>query len=198
MDREFVLGVDLDGVCADFTPALRRAFGQWRGVDPATLPEHSSFYLAEWGVEPGEYERVHRHAVTHLELFADLPVVPGAPQALRRLSDLGIRIRVITHRLYVPRLHAQAVTQTVTWLDRHAIPYWDLCFMRDKAMVDADLYVDDAVHNIEALQEAGREVIAFSAPYNRRMDPPPVLRADDWQEVERLVRERYAAWPSAA
>ena len=28
-----------------------------------------------------------------------------------------------------------AVEQTVAWLDHHGIPYWDLCFMKDKAAV---------------------------------------------------------------
>lgn len=194
MSGEFVLGVDLDGVVADFYPALRETFAEWRGVPVTSLPTQFGPDLAEWGAQPGEYEQVHRFAVTQRDLFRRLDVVPGAPQALRRLSEAGVRIRIITHRLYIANTHVAAVSQTVAWLDHHAIPYWDLCFMRDKSKVGADLYVDDGPHNIRALQDAGREVIAFTAPPNENMKPPPVLRAHSWEQVEHLVRDGHAAW----
>lgn len=197
VDQQFVLGVDLDGVCADFYPMLREVFAEWRGVPAESLPEEFGFDLAEWGAEPGEYQRVHHFAVTQRDLFGRLGVVPGAPQALRRLSGDGVRIRIITHRLYVAKTHVAAVSQTVAWLDYHAIPYWDLCFMGDKARVEADLYVDDSPANITSLQAVGRPVIAFTAPPNRRMTPAPELRADNWEEVEQIVRNRYTAWQAA-
>ncbi len=49
-----------------------------------------------------------------------------------------------------------AVDQTVAWLDANAVPYWDLCFMRDKELVDAHVYVEDAPQNIERLEKCGR------------------------------------------
>jgi len=55
------------------------------------------------------------------------------------LSDEGYRIRIITHRLYIHYFHASAVQQTVEWLDSHGIPYWVLCFMKEKAQVGADI-----------------------------------------------------------
>ena len=53
-------------------------------------------------------------------------------------------------RLFIKYFHKQAIQQTVAWLDMHGIPYWDLCFMRDKAEVGANLYVKDAPANVEA------------------------------------------------
>ena len=102
-DRSFVFGVDLDGVVADFYGGLRPIAAEWLGVIIDTLPQRVSWGLTEWGVDeaPGGYERLHRFAVTQRELFSRVPPMPGAPQALRRLSIEGVRIRIITHRLFI-------------------------------------------------------------------------------------------------
>jgi hypothetical protein len=36
---------------------------------------------------------------------------------LRKLSNRGIRIRIITHRLFLKYSHRASITQTVVWLD---------------------------------------------------------------------------------
>jgi len=133
-DRSFVFGVDLDGVVADFYGGLRPIAAEWLGVIIDTLPQRVSWGLTEWGVDeaPGGYERLHRFAVTQRELFSRVPPMPGAPQALRRLSIEGVRIRIITHRLFIKYFHQVAVSQTIEWLDRHDIPYWDLCLCSKK------------------------------------------------------------------
>jgi 5'(3')-deoxyribonucleotidase len=85
----------------------------------------------------------------------------------------------------------------VEWLDQHGIPYWDLCFMREKTLVDADIYVEDSPEHVGKLMEAKREVICFTNSTNRCLTPAPPLRADSWTEVERMVRQRYYAWREA-
>jgi hypothetical protein len=113
-----------------------------------------------------------------------MPVLDGAADALWRLSDAGVWIRIITHRLYVNWSHATAIADTVEWLDRVRIPYRDICFMGDKPEVGADLYIDDGPHNVEALREVGNRVIIFDAPYNQHLGG---TRARTWTECEQLV-----------
>jgi 5'(3')-deoxyribonucleotidase len=115
----------------------------------------------------------------------------GAPAALRRLSSEGIRI--ITHRLYIKYFHHVAVQQTIKWLDHHDIPYWDLCFMRDKAAVGADLYIEDSPENIRKLQADGHMTIVFSNSTIRDFDLG-TLRADTWEQVVSLVLDEYDKW----
>lgn len=191
---EFVLGVDLDGVCADFYGKMREVWAEWRGVAPCDLTPHVTYGFPEYDALPGEYERVHRFAVTQRGLFSEVGVIPGAPQALRRLGTEGIRIRIITHRLFIRHFHEEAVKQTVRWLDEHSIPYWDLCFMRDKALVDADLYIEDSPSNIRDLEQADCRVIAFTNSTNKDMNPEPKRRADDWGDAERQIRQAYYEW----
>lgn len=181
---QFVLGVDLDGVVADHTGRFREIVAELRGVDPESLPLERSWDFIEWGFEPGEYDRMHKMAVTEHDMIATMEVIDGAADALWRLSDAGIWIRIITHRLYVNWAHHRAVGDTAAWLDRHRIPYRDLCFLGAKPEVQADAYIDDAAHNIEALRAAGNTVIVFDQPYNRHLEGP---RARDWTEVESIV-----------
>lgn len=119
-------------------------------------------------------------------MFRDMPVIPGASEVLWRLSDQGIWIRIISHRLYVNWGHATAAGDTADWLDRANIPYRDLCFIGAKSALHADLYIDDGPHNIEAFQSDNRKVIIFDQPYNRHL---PGMRAHTWDDVERFVIE---------
>lgn len=188
---DFILGVDLDGVVGDHTYRFREILAELRGIDPETLPLERSWDFHEWGLGPDEYAHYHRIAVMEYDMFATMPVMPGAAEALWRLSDAGIWIRIITHRLYVHWGHAKAISDTAAWLDLHRIPYRDLCFLGAKPQVEADAYIDDAVHNIEGLRAAGNTVIVFDQPYNREITEGP--RAHSWEEVETIVAELATA-----
>src|SRR5690606_36173685 len=123
---------------------------------------------------------LHRVGVLEHRMFRTLPPIEGVADALWRLSDAGVWIRLITHRLYANWGHAIAVGDTVDWLDEHAIPYRDLCFLGQKPQVEADAYVDDAPHNVEALRATGAPVIVFDQSYNQHLPGP---RASTWAEV---------------
>ena len=185
MSDTFVLGVDLDGVCGDYTAAFAHVVAEERCVDASTLPDQRGWDFSEWNLEDlGGFDAVHRLAVLEHRMFRKMPVVPGAAEALWRLSDAGVWIRIITHRLWVNWGHAIAVSDTVEWLDHHAIPYRDICFLGRKPEVEADCYIDDSPDMIVALREAGNTVLVFDAPYNRVLEGP---RAETWSEVEQYV-----------
>lgn len=190
----FVFGVDLDGVCADYTRGFREIVAEHQGVDPETLTLERSWGFQEWGIDDAAFNELHRFAVTERHLLRDLPQLEGCADALWRLSDAGIWIRIITHRLYTNWGHAAAIGDTVTWLDNAQVPYRDICFLGAKPEVEADAYIDDAPHNIEALRAAGNDVIVFEQPYNRHLDGP---RARNWDEVEEIVMALAALHHSA-
>jgi 5'(3')-deoxyribonucleotidase len=185
-----IVGVDLDGVCADFYGRMREIAAEWFECRVEDLTENVSYGLSEWGVKPDKYDSLHRFAVLQRSLFDTSPMVPGARKYLRRLSDEGARIRIITHRLFVFYFHKAAVSQTVDWLDNHGIPYVDLCFMKEKEQVGADIYVEDGPANVEALRRDGHQVICFGNSTNAHVVAP---RAAGWDEVYRLIHEFAAS-----
>ena len=188
--NEFVLGVDLDAVCADYNAAFRQIAATELGVPVEQLTTEVSWDFGEWGLDRDRFLALHRTAVQQHRMFRDMPAIDGASDALWRLSDAGVWIRVITHRLVTNWGHALIVSDTVDWLDSRRIPYRDLCFLGRKPEVQAHAYVEDAPHNVEALRAGGNRVIVFDQPYNRHLDG---YRAVDWAEVEALVAEFIAA-----
>ena len=85
-DIKFVLGVDLDGVVADFYAALRPIAAEWLGVPVGSLTPNVSYGLPEWKLPAGTYDDLHRFAVTQRDLFRKVEPVLGAAPALRRLD----------------------------------------------------------------------------------------------------------------
>jgi 5'(3')-deoxyribonucleotidase len=191
-ESSFILGVDLDGVVGDFYGAMRKIAAGWLDKPLESLTEDVGFGLEEWGIaEYGGYERLHRFAVTQRNLFRDMDPLKDAPAVLRKLSARGIRIRIITHRLFLKYFHRASISQTVDWLDSWDIPYWDLCFMADKGAVGAHVYIDDSPDNVNRLRDQGCRTIVFSNSTNTGLPGP---RADTWQQVETLVMEALEEW----
>lgn len=188
----FVLGVDLDGVVADFYGRLRVIAAEFLGVPLDTLPTKVRYGLPEWKLKRvGGYEALHRFAVTQRDLFRELVPLPGAPAVLRHLSSRNIRIRIITHRLYIKFFHLETVRQTTEWLEHHGIPYCDLCFMKDKSAVGANLYIEDSPANVQALRANGHPTIVFTNSTNLELSGP---RANSWEEIEDLVLQEFDKW----
>jgi 5'(3')-deoxyribonucleotidase len=184
-----ILGVDLDGVCADFYARMREIAAEWfeRRVEDLTLDV--SYGLPEWGVaSDDQYQSLHRFAVTQRDLFKTVPMILGARKYLRMLSNDGARIRVITHRLFIRYFHSLAVAQTIDWLDYHGIPYWDLCFMKDKEQVGANMYIEDGPANIERLRQKKLYAICFANSTNKSIAAP---RAGSWKEVYTIVHREW-------
>jgi len=189
--RQFILGVDLDGVVADHARRFREILAEIRGVDPESLPLERSWSFSEWGLDSDQYGYYHRIAVMEHDMFRTMELIEGAAEALWRLSDAGIWIRIITHRLYVHWGHEKAVADTAAWLDANRIPYRDLCFLGAKPQVEANAYIDDAPHNTEQLRAMGKTVIVFDQPYNREITEG--LRARSWEEAEAIVADLASA-----
>ena len=190
-EGQFVLGVDLDGVVADYLAGFTEYLTQRGRLTPEAAVERSRYDFSEWGLTHDDYESLHAEAVVQHRLLARLPAIEGGAEALWRLSDAGVWIRVITHRLYVNWGHAEAVGDTVLWLDEHSIPYRDICFLGNKPDVGADCYIDDAPHNVHALRAGGSDVIVFAQSYNTDLADP---RARTWAEVYDMVMERFVRW----
>ena len=184
-----VLGVDLDGVCANFYARMQEIAAEWFERDVESLTLDVDYGLRAWGIQsPDEYASLHRFAVTQRGLFETMPMIDGARRVLRDLSEEGYRIRIITHRLFIRYFHEMAVRQTIVWLDQNGIPYWDLCFMKEKDQVGADVYIEDSPDNLDRLRHQGLHAICFANSTNTHIGAP---RATTWDEVHRLVKERH-------
>lgn len=199
-EEKFVLGVALDGVIADFDGGLRTMAAEWLGVPESTLAVPVSRDGSEWrlggasGDHAEAYARLLRSAITRGDLFDDLMPIGEAPAALRRLAALdSVRLRILTDRIQPEQLCRQAFSQVADWLERYRVPYFDVCFVEDKAALGADLHVEGSIKSALALHSAGRDVVVLSTEARR---PSKVQRVASWSHLEKLVEKKLSRWAS--
>jgi hypothetical protein len=183
MARSLDIGVDLDGVCYDFSAALRRWL-QGRGRPPGSMPPPTrwDFYTEQWGMSLPEFLAACNEATDAGFLFADGAPEPGTVMTLRRFADSGHRVHIITDRMFGKGGSAEANTRR--WLAAHRIPFSSLTFSPDKTVVRVDTAIDDKPGNYEALDAVGHLPYLRSRPWN---EGHPARRVGSWAEFEAVV-----------
>ena len=199
MTRPFILGVDLDGVCADYDGAMRDHVARFKGIRREDIPVTTEWSLVKSGwpfEDEADFIATHNRAV-HKHMFSTMDAIEGCSDALWKLNDEhGVHIRIITFRLIVNGTHSRVCQDTVEFLNqprpdgRPMVPYRDICFLKDKsALGDVDLLIDDAPHNVLAVRERHGEhaAMVFDQSYNQDV---PGLRAKNWDDVVTEVARR--------
>ena len=184
-----VLNLDLDGVCADYSGALRDWLVAHGRMDPDVVPSRDEYDLtaAEGWPFAGRDDYLAAHKAAEADhLYATMKPIPGVSRALNRLVDGHVYIRIVTHRLFVSGQHRMVVSDTARWLDEQHIPYMSLCFAGLKDSIQATVHIDDSPANIRVLREVGQHVVVFDQPYNRTLGGPRMTGWDD-ADVDMLL-----------
>lgn len=180
------LGIDLDGVVADFNAGWMQIHADEFGtqLDAGMVDTWDGLHRlggfddmrAFWSwASPKEHRR---------SIFRHLEPYPHALDSLRLLRRRGHRIVIVTTK---PNW---AHTDTFRWLADHEVPSTEVHLSDRKYEVDCDIYLDDAPHVLDELVEhRGTALICrFVRPWNR-----PVAGTVDissWAEFVDLVTER--------
>ncbi len=175
------LGIDLDGVVANFTLGWMTRYNADFGT--SLRPDQ----VREWGAmiplthfnNMREFWRWANNG-SDPSIFRDLPTYPGAVEAIQRLA-VGHEIVIITTK------PPWAIEDTRLWIVEVGIPAEEVHFTSDKWRIDCDVYLDDAPHQIEELAQnrPDRVVCRFVRPWNK---PHPGARdINDWDEFVSLV-----------
>lgn len=178
------LGIDLDGVVADFTRGwidfYNRDFGAELTVDQAdtwdgaTTMTHFESMDAFWDWTSNLDGR---------SLFWHLEPFPGAVEALVELNNDGHDIVIITAK------PSFAISDTHEWIAAHRLPVAEVHILEKKWLVDADVYLDDGPHILPALvrNRPDRVVCRYVRPWNRPV--PGAREVRDFDEFRDLVAE---------
>lgn len=179
------LGIDLDGVVADFNSGWINRYNAEFGADVAfdaveawdSIPSLTHFR------HMGEFWRWAQDHDGHT-LFRHLETYPGAVEALWQLAKQRHAIVIITTKPH------WAIHDTFAWIADHRIPTREVHIIRHKWEVDCDIYLEDAPHNLERLvtERPDRTVTRFVRPWNHPV--PGVYDAEDWESFVRFVAER--------
>ncbi|HEX2155328.1 MAG TPA: hypothetical protein VHL52_15290 [Acidimicrobiia bacterium] len=176
------LGIDLDGVVADFNTGWITRYNSDFGADVAFDA------VQAWNAIPslthfrhmGEFWKWAQDHDGH-SLFRHLETYPGAVEALWRLVKKRHRIVIVTTKPH------WAIHDTFEWIAEHRIPTREVHIVADKWEVDCDVYLEDAPHNLEELvaRRGDRVVARYVRPWNE-----PVAGAvdiEDWDQFMKLV-----------
>lgn len=114
-------------------------------------------------------------------LFRNLSMMPGAKKSLKEMRDLGWRIVIVTSLPSVQHNPGQVVQEKYEWIDENLsglIAPRDLIFTNEKYLIQGDVLIDDADHNLTLFQGP---TIAFDQPWNRTTRS--TSRVMNWTEV---------------
>lgn len=163
--------LDIDGVSADtrgfFLSVIEDKYGfplsrsRMNSPNPR-IPEINSTYSDE----------VKRIVENNLELYEEVDVMPGAPEATKELSK-RFNIKIVTHRVIEDGWVDQDIDSmkrtTVEWLEKNNFVYDEFVSPtpKDKTEVDYDILIDDRRKNIQPTVHQSECVgIMYLRPYN--------------------------------
>lgn len=177
------LGIDLDGVVADFNGGWVRAYNQdfrakistaelveWDQIPRLTHFDHmSDFWTWARNLKPGS-------------LFSQLDPYPCAVESLIRLAGDHDVIVVTTKPKW-------AEVDTYQWLVDKGVPAAEVHITREKWLVDCDVFLDDAPHVLSRLARYRPDatVCRFVRPWNGPL--AGVIDVEGWPEFETLVAD---------
>lgn len=94
------------------------------------------------------------------ELFYDSPALEGAPEAVKRLREMGHQVYIISYQKSFANK-----TDTLNWLEKHGIEYDGICFVKDKTVIHLDYLIDDNDWNF--IKCNCKHGVLITAPYNK-------------------------------
>ncbi len=175
------LGIDLDGVVADFNGGWMRFYNDRFGCDltPDLVTSWDSIPQLTHFADMGEFWSWSSD-LDGASVFRHLEPFPGAIEAARRLHREHT-IAVVTTK------PAFAHGDTMAWLAEHRFPFDEVHLTEDKQYVEADAYLDDGPHVLEAL--VAHRPTALVCRYVRPWNQPVAGAVDvvDWAGFERAV-----------
>ncbi len=187
--RKLRLGIDLDGVVADFnhgwTTRYNRDFPDLleRELTAADVIEWDAPTILSHFATMGEFWKWAETCADGRSLFHGLDPYDGAIESLEALRKAGHHLVILTTK---PDF---SVHDTYDWLARHRVPSTEIHILDDKTQVSCDVYLDDANHNLEALSASRPDAVVcrYVRPWNDAV--PGTIDVHDWVEFREAVDE---------
>lgn len=167
--KQKIVKVDIDGVIRDIMSTIRALYYQATGVfledEDITRYDVNDVFVKIPDARNFFFEGKNAETV-----FKESIPFPGARMALRELSDAGFKIVLVTWQI-----GTRNKTYTLDWLDKWKIPYDDICFTRDKYMIDGNYLIDDNPEFLSDERDKSSKIM-IERPYNKEWKSP-IFRA---------------------
>lgn len=167
--------IDLDGTTVDMLTPLIELYNKKYDKN---LTIHD---VTGWTLPKGMKELFHEEN----KFFRTLPFIDGAYEAILELQK--------DNELFFatdPGKNPYIACNKMLWWQDVGLTHIPMILTERKDILDADVLIDDAPHNIEAFycKDRNRYAILFTAKYNEHVkENGHILRANNWQEVLSIV-----------
>lgn len=180
------LGIDLDGVVADFNAGWIRLHRDEFGSDlhPDMVVSWNGLHTLAGFADMGAFWRWARGSAERPSIFRHLDPYPDALDTLARLDRAGHDIVVVTTK------PAWARSDTLRWLADHAIPTDEIHITNRKSSVECDVYLDDSPQVLPELarRRSAATICRFVRPWNEPLEG--VRDVTSWPDFHQIVTER--------
>ncbi len=176
------IGVDLDGVVADFTQGWTSQYK--KDFDKEILEKD----ITDWGLskplthfeEENDFWNWAKN-INGSSIFRNLRTYDNAVEVLIGLSLAGHEIVILSSKPW------WSIHDTLIWLGENKIPSKEIHFIEDKWSINCDVYIDDAPHQLENFVKHVPEklILRFVRPYNSPVSGTKDL--NDWLELSSLL-----------
>ena len=176
------LGIDLDGVVADFNEGWTRMYNRDFGtnIEPDDVQQWNAPVGLTHFASMSQFWKWARTCSDGASLFRGLNTYEGAVAALNHLARRH-------HIVIVTTKPGFAVWDTYEWIAENRLPTTEVHMVDDKTTVDFHVYLDDGDHNLSALSymHPDRAVVRFVRPWNN--PHPGVADVTSWEEFVTAV-----------
>ncbi|RXZ78061.1 5'-3'-deoxyribonucleotidase [Paenibacillaceae bacterium] len=137
----------------------------------------TSDQITQWNfhelVKPSCSKKIYKY-LDDPSLFANLPVIEGSQDAIRKLSE-SYEIFFVT-----APFNPNNILPKYNWLKKHFgfIPEENYVFTRNKSIINSSWLIDDKPENFIEFQGVG---LLYSAPHNSKCNK--YRRVGNWQDV---------------
>lgn len=112
------------------------------------------------------------------ELFYDSPALINAPEAVKKLREIGHQVYIISYQKSLANK-----LDTLRWLQKYEIEYDGICFVKDKTIVHLDYLIDDNDWNF--IRCNCKHGVLITAPYNKHIGLDLLKNVSNCDTVER-------------
>lgn len=177
------LGIDLDGVVADFNAGWMRLHADEFGsdLDPSMVQGWDDLHEIGGFSHMGHFWHWARGGRDRPSIFRHLDTFPGAIETLQRFARRGHQVVILTSK------PDWAIPDTLHWLADVLMPTREVHFLDDKWRTDCDVYLDDSPTVLPGLVANRPEatVCRFVRSWNLPVDG--AVDVSDWDGFAALV-----------
>lgn len=181
--EKVTVGIDIDGVIADFNLLLREIASQYI---PVVDEDDSAYKISELKHGNVEVQSKVMEEVYEDHRIPDAPTVKGAVEKINEIYDKGYKVIILTAR------QDHWYDQTEEWLQKIGLKYHKLIHDKKKGAravkEGIDIFIDDKPENVRDLIEHGVNAYIFDRPWNEGEDVP---RIHGWKNVKAALEDEY-------